>query len=65
MQRTTGKCAVFPAFLLGKVAPQRAGLNGKKGWLTVRKAQPVSRCQQRNKGISIPFTLLYDLSTPR
>ena len=61
MQHTTGKCAVFPAFLLGKVASQRGRLERQKGWLAVRKAQPVSRSQQRNKGISIPFALLYGL----
>lgn len=61
MQRTTGKCAVFPAFLPGKVAPWRGRLEQQKGWQAVRKARLVSRSHQRNKGISIPFALLYGL----
>lgn len=50
MQRTTGKCAVFPAFLLGKVVPQRGMLTRQKaGWQCVKH----SRSAEASRGTKV------------
>lgn len=51
MQHTTGKCAVFPAFLLGKVASQRGRLERQKkaGWQCVKH----SRSAEASRGTKV------------